>query len=100
MKRLLALVLVLGVALSAVALAGEGKMTGKKMTGTITRVDNDQKMMTVKDSHGKEWSVYWNDTTKLEGGAPREGATVSFAAHSKDGKMWATWLKTGEAHKM
>ncbi|HEY7573602.1 MAG TPA: hypothetical protein VIB08_00395 [Thermoanaerobaculia bacterium] len=100
MKRFLAFVLVLGVALSTVALAGDAKMSGKKMSGTITKVDNDQKMMTVKDSAGKEWTVYWNDATKVEGGAPKEGAMVSFATTSKDGKMTATWLKTGEAHKM
>ena len=39
MKRLLAFVLVLGVALSTVALAGDAKMSGKKMNGTITKVD-------------------------------------------------------------
>jgi hypothetical protein len=100
MKRFLAFVLVLGVALSAVALAGDAKMSGKKMSGTITKVDSDQKMMTVKDSAGKEWTVYWNDTTKVEGGAPREGAAVSFSTTSRDGKMVATWLKTAEPHKM
>lgn len=102
MKRLLAVALVLGVALSAVALADEtkkmdGKMNGK-MSGTVTKVDDAQKMMVVKDKAGKEWTIYWNDQTKVEGGAPKEGAMVSFKAESKDGKMWATWVKSGESH--
>ena len=97
MKRFLAIALVVGVALSAIALADDAKMGGKKMSGTISKVDNDQKMMMVKDKSGKEWSIYWNDSTKVEGGAPTEGANVWFTATEKDGKMWATWVKTGEA---
>jgi hypothetical protein len=97
MKRFLAIALVVGVALSAIALADDAKMGGKKMSGTISKVDNDQKMMMVKDKSGKEWSIYWNDSTKVEGGAPKEGAMVWFTATEKDGKMWATWVKTGEA---
>ena len=97
MKRFLAMALVLGVALSAVALAGDQKMDDKTMSGTISKVDNAQKMMTVKDKAGKEWTIYWNDSTKVEGGAPKEGAMVWFKADTKDGKMWATWVKTGDA---
>jgi hypothetical protein len=100
MKRFLALAIVLGVALSAVALA-DHKMDDKTMSGTITKVDNAQKMMTVKDKSGKEWTIYWNDQTKIEGAAPKEGAMIWFKADTKDGKMWATWVKTGDAaHKM
>lgn len=103
MKRLLAVALVVGVALSAVALADDakkmdGKMDGKAMSGHVTKVDDAQKMMMVKDKSGKEWTIYWTDQTKVEGGAPKEGAMVWFKADSKDGKMWATWVKTGESH--
>ena len=97
MKRLLAVALVLGVALSAVALAGDEKMGDKTMSGTITKVDSGQKMMMVKDKSGKEWSIYWNDSTKVEGDGPKEGVMVWFKATEKDGKMWATWVKTEAA---
>jgi hypothetical protein len=104
MKRFLALAVVVGIALSAVALADEHKMDkmgGKTMSGTVTKVDNDQKMMTVKDKAGKEWTIYWNADTKVEGDSPKEGAMVWFKAAEKDGKMWASWVKTGESkHKM
>jgi hypothetical protein len=99
MKRFLALALVLGVALSTVALA-DHMGGGKSMGGTITKVDAAQKVMTVKDKSGKEWTIYWNDQTKVEGDAPKEGAMVHFKATSKDGKMWATWVKTEAPHKM
>ncbi len=98
MKRVLALSVILAVCLGAVALAGEkmGKKDGT-LSGTITKVDNDQKMMTVTDKSGKEWSIYWNTDTKVEGDGPKEGVKVWFKATEKDGKMWATWVKTGEA---
>ena len=100
MKKLLAACLVVGFALSAAALADDakmGKMDGKTMSGSITKVDADQKMMMVKDKSGKEWTIYWNADTKVEGAGPKEGAMVWFKATEKDGKMWATWVKTGEA---
>jgi hypothetical protein len=101
MKRFLAIAVVLGLALSTVALAEHDHMGGKSMSGTVTKVDNDQKMMVVKDSDGKESTIYWNADTKVEGAAPKEGAMVWYKATSKDGKMWATWVKTGDAqHKM
>ena len=98
MKRLLAAFLVVGFALSAAAFADDAKkMDGKTMSGTITKVDGDQKMMMVKDKSGKEWTIYWNADTKVEGEGPKEGAMVWFKATEKDGKMWATWVKTGDA---
>jgi hypothetical protein len=56
--------------------------------------------MTVKDKAGKEWTIYWTDATKVEGGAPKEGAMVHFKAETKDGKMTASWVKTEAPHKM
>ena len=99
MKRVLALCVVMAVCLGTVALAQDtaqksDKMSGKMMTGTVSKVDNSAKMMTVKDDSGKEWTVYWNADTKVDGGAPTEGATVSFATMEKDGKTWATSIKT------
>jgi len=101
MKRFLAAALVIGFAISAVALAGEHKMGEKSMAGTVTKVDTAQKMMTVKDKAGKEWTIYWNDQTKMEGAAPKDGDMVHFKAATKDGKMMASWVKTGAStHKM
>ena len=68
-----------------------GSMKSEKtMTahGTITRMDKDGKMMTMKDAHGKEMTMYWDDSTKVMGDMKEgEMATVHYAMH--EGKMMA-----------
>ena len=103
----LALSVVAVLCVSLAALAGgdkkygeKGAMDGKKMSGTISKVDTAEKLMVVKDTDGKEWSIYWNDSTKVEGGELKEGETVHFKAIEKDGKMWATRIHVGEMKKM
>jgi hypothetical protein len=107
MKKVFALSLVAALCIAVVALAGDEKkmgdkkmMGGKAMEGTISKLDMGQKMMTVKDSAGKEWTVYWNDSTKVEGGEMKEGELVHFKTTEKDGKTWATWVHVGEMKKM
>ena len=92
MRKVAAFSVILVLVLSGSALA-----MGKTHEATISMVHNDQNMMMVKDKSGKEWSIYWNDSTKVEGGAPKEGAMVWFTATEKDGKMWASWVKTEAA---
>ncbi len=104
MKKILALSVV-AVLCAVVVLAGDEKMGDKKMgtmnEGTISKMDMAGKMMMVKDSAGKETTVYWNDTTKVSGGEMKEGAMVHWAGMEKDGKMWATKVHVGEMkHKM
>ncbi|HEX4441336.1 MAG TPA: hypothetical protein VH854_14755 [Thermoanaerobaculia bacterium] len=99
MKRVLALCLVLGFSVASVVFAQDAsqkteKMSGKMMTGTVTKVDSASKSMTVKDDSGKETTVYWDDSTKVSGGSPTEGATVMFATMDKDGKTVATQITT------
>jgi hypothetical protein len=100
----LSLVAVLCIAVVAVAgddkMAGKGKMDGKSMEGTISKLDTAGKMMMVKDSAGKESAVYWNDSTKVEGGDLKEGSMVHYKGSMKDGKMWASWVHVGEMKKM
>jgi len=101
MKKVLALAAVALLCTAVVALAGDDKMggdkkMGKAMEGTITKVDMAGKMMTVKGADGKEATVYWNDSTKVEGGELKEGSMVHYKGAEKDGKMWATWVHVGE----
>lgn len=101
MKKVLSLVAVALVCAAVVALAGDDKMGdkkmgGKAMAGTITKVDMAGKMMTVKGADGKESDLYWNDSTKVEGGDLKEGSMVHYKGSEKDGKMWATWVHVGE----
>jgi hypothetical protein len=101
MKKVLALVVVAVLCTAVVALAGDEKMKmeGKSMEGTITKVDMAGKMMMVKGADGKENAVYWNDSTKVEGGELKEGSLVQFKGTEKDGKMWASWVHVGEMKK-
>ncbi len=104
MKKVFALSLVAVLCLAVVAVAGDDKMAGKKMAGasegTITKVDMADKMMMVKDNAGKESTIYWNDSTKVEGGELKEGSMVHYKGTEKEGKMWATWVRVGEMKKM
>jgi hypothetical protein len=102
MKKILALSVV-AVLCAVVVLAGDEKMGDKKMgktnEGTISKMDMASKMMMVKDSAGKETTVYWNDATKVAGDEMKEGALVHWTGSEKDGKMWATWVHVGEMKK-
>ncbi len=101
MKKVLALVVVAVLCTAVVALAGDDKtkMGGKSMEGTISKVDMAGKMMMVKGADGKEAAIYWNDSTKVEGGELKEGSLVHYKGAEKDGKMWATWVHVGEMKK-
>jgi hypothetical protein len=103
MRKVWALASVAVFCLAVAALAGEQKMEKmehKGMEGKITKVDMAAKTMTVKDVAGKETTLYWNDSTKVEGGELKEGETIHYKASEKDGKWWATWVHVGEMHKM
>jgi hypothetical protein len=100
MRKIWALSLVAVLCLAVVAIAGEDKMGAKPMEGKITKVDMAAKTLIVTDAAGKESTLYWNETTKVEGGELKEGETLHYKAMEKDGKMWATWLHVGEMHKM
>ena len=103
MKKILALSVV-AVLCAVVTLAGDEKMgdkkpMGKMNEGTITKMDMAGKMMVVKNSEGKEHTIYWNETTKTAGDEMKEGALVHWKGMEKDGKMWATWVHVGEMKK-
>ena len=100
MRRALALGVAAVLCMAVVALAGDDKMGGKMMEGTISKVDMAGKMMMVKGADGKDSAVYWNDTTKVEGGDLKEGSKVHYKGETKDGKMWASWVHVGEMKKM
>lgn len=97
MRKILALSVVALFCLSVAAYAGGDK--GK--SATIVSVDNASKSMVVKSTDGKEWTLYWNDATKVEGGEVKAGEMIHFKADKdKDGKAWASWIHVGEMKKM
>jgi hypothetical protein len=56
--------------------------------GTITKMDKDAKMMTMKDAKGKESTCYWNDSTKVTG-EMKEGAMATVKCEMQGDKMMA-----------
>ena len=89
MKKALALSVVL------VFCAAVGFAHGASTEATITKVDMAGKSMVVRTLDGKDMTIYWNDTTKVQG-TPKEGETIHFKASDKDGKSWATWIHVGK----
>ncbi len=97
MRKLLAASVSVLVLLSAVALAAPSSdhpSKDKTIIGTVSQVDATEKSMVVKDSTNKEVTIYWNDTTKFEGGQPQEGASVTVDVNEQDGKTWAKSIQT------
>jgi hypothetical protein len=104
MRKILALSVV-AVLCAVVMLAGDEKMgdkkpAGKTMEGIIMKMDSAGKMMTVKETSGRETAVYWNDSTKVQGDEMKEGAKVYWKGAQKDGKMYASWVHVGDRKKM
>ncbi len=93
MKKALALGLML-VFCAAVGLANHDTM-GKATEATITKLDMSGKSMVVKTADGKDMTIYWDDTTKVQG-TLKEGETVHVKTSDKDGKTWATWVHVGK----
>lgn len=94
MKKALALGLML-VFCAAVGLAKHDHMGGKGTEATITKLDMTGKSMVVKTADGKDMTIYWNDSTKVQG-TLKEGETVHVKTSEKDGKTWATYVHVGK----
>ncbi len=91
MKKALALGLVF-VFCAAVGLANGSHHSTE---ATITKVDMASKSMDVKTTDGKDMTIYWGNSTKLQG-TPKEGETVHFKSMEKDGKSMASWIHVGK----
>jgi len=107
----LAVATVLSVALGALAQEPrDPKMTpGTDLkAGTVTRLDSDTRMITVKATNrdgipapgadAKELTLYWDQATKVEG-TLREGELIHFGAAEKDGKTVATFIRVGKVDR-
>ena len=95
MKKALALGLVFAFCAAVGLATGTGSHGHHSMEATITKVDMASKSMDVKTTDGKDMTIYWNDTTKLQG-TPKEGETVHFKSMDKDGKSMASWIHVGK----
>ena len=105
MKRILAVVAAAMLCLSAASWAaaqepekgsGDQKskaVSAKTVQGTIVKVDNDQKMLVIRDDSGTSTTVYWDSTTQMGSSDLKEGQTVSVATTERNGKTFATSIQ-------
>lgn len=113
MKKILALVIAMGLVASTTFAAtqqvprekaGEqgsqsAPAKAKSIRGTVVKVDNSAKSMIVQPDSGKELTVFWNDTTSIDGGELKEGATVALETSQQDGKTFATSIQVTSAKR-
>jgi hypothetical protein len=108
MKKVSLLALAAALVLSTVAIAQDTKPADKpsqqpsssmsSLRGTISSVDNTGKSFVVKDSAGKETTVYWNDATRLSGDLAT-GSMVVIQSSTQDGKVMASSIQVSGAKK-
>jgi len=84
--------------LVAIAASGEqGQKPEKMISGNIARIDMASRTMTVADAKGAQWTIHWNDSTRVLGGELKQGQPVQLGYVESESKNWATWIRVGEA---
>lgn len=97
MRKTWILAFLVAIAISATAAAHDAKKGEKVVSGAISRLDTANHTMTVTDAKGTGWEVQWTDSTKVQGGELKEGASVQLGCTESDNKHWATWIKVSES---
>lgn len=101
MKKVLTIIALALLCLPLAVIARETDSGAKEklVSGTIARIDMAQKAMTVTDAKGMSWTFHWNDSTRMLGGEMKEGSPVQLGYVEAQNKMWAAWIRVGEAGK-
>lgn len=68
------------------------------MKGTVSSVDQSGKSFVIKDEAGKETTVYWDASTKVNGDL-KPGSMVSIQTTDQGGKVMATSIDAKGAKK-
>jgi hypothetical protein len=97
MKKVSMLAAFVLLSLAIVATAGQGQKPEKMISGSIARLDTASRTLTVADAKGVQWSIFWNDSTRVLGGKLKPGQPVQLGYVESDSKNWATWIRVGEA---
>ena len=65
--------------------------------GKITSLDPDQRTMVVQGEHGDQWTLFWDETTKLKNDLTvaelRQGDSVHFDFVERAGRKYITELR-------
>ncbi len=108
-RALLSVALVSAFALATTALAQDSSSTSSdpqkssrssmSLHGTITSVDNTNRSFVVKDdATGKETTVFWDSTTKLNGDL-KVGSMATVQSSQSSGRTTATSVEVQSAKK-
>lgn len=68
------------------------------LRGTVSSVDQSGKSFVIKDDAGKETTVYWDSSTKMQGDL-KQGSMVTIQTTDQGGKMMATSINISGAKK-
>jgi len=105
LKKAIALAVAAVFAVALGALAQEPAAGSDLKAGTVTRLDSEGKMISLKATNkeglpapgvdAKELTIYWDQATKVEG-TLREGELIHFRAVERNGKTVATFILVGK----
>jgi hypothetical protein len=90
---------ILAMAFSALlsgAPANKAKVHGYSLSGTVSSVDQSRKTFVVKNSAGRNTTLYWTSATTIVGGELKAGGKVTLRYLDKDGKHIATSVVVAE----
>lgn len=65
----------------------------KSVKGTVVQLDADQKSFVLRDDSGGTGTVFWDSSTSLVGGEPKEGQEIELSTVNRDGKVVATSIR-------
>jgi len=87
MRKNAAVLTALTFLVSAILLAQD-----RNIQGTVSRIDEKEKTMVVKEGESGESTVYWTESTEVSGDL-QEGAKVEVLAADADGKLTAKSIR-------
>ena len=74
------------------------QMQATTLKGTVSSVDQSGKSFVIKDESGKETTVYWDSSTKMQGDL-KQGSMVTIQTTDQGGKVMATSINISSAKK-
>ncbi len=111
MKKVWALCFAGALALASAAIAQEqnpkrppnsqsqGSEAIQSLKGTVVSVDTTGKSFMLRDESGRQSTIYWDSSTELKGGPPKEGQSVELSGVNRDGKLVASTIQVVAAEK-
>ncbi|HEY3171448.1 MAG TPA: hypothetical protein VGK86_02630 [Thermoanaerobaculia bacterium] len=97
MKKVSMVAALVALLVATAASAEKAQKPEKMISGSIAGLDMANRTMTVADAKGVQWTILWNDSTRVLGGELKQGQPVQLGYVESESKNWATWIRVGEA---